>query len=66
MSKKGKILRINLKDQSFKTGDIPKNWYKDFIGGEGFAAKILYDELSPGMEPLSEKNLLVFTISSKE
>src|SRR6056297_1194506 len=62
MSKKGKILRINLKDQSFKSGDIPKKWYEEFIGGEGFAAKILYDELQPGMEPLSEDNLLVFTV----
>src|SRR6056297_118584 len=62
MSKKGKILRINLKDQSFKAGDIPKKWYKDFIGGEGFATKILYDELKAGIEPLSEENLLVFTV----
>lgn len=62
MSKRGKILRINLKEKDFKVGDIPDKWYKDFIGGEGFAAKILYDELKPGMEPLSEENLLVFTV----
>ncbi|MBN1358311.1 aldehyde ferredoxin oxidoreductase family protein [Candidatus Bathyarchaeota archaeon] len=31
-----------------------------YIGGRGFAAKILWDQLSPGINPLSPENKLVF------
>jgi len=31
-----------------------------FIGGRGFAAKILWDKLTPGIDPLSPENKLVF------
>jgi len=33
---------------------------KNFLGGRGFAARILWDELKPGTDPLSPKNKLVF------
>jgi aldehyde:ferredoxin oxidoreductase len=33
---------------------------KSFLGGRGFAAKILWDELKLGTDPLSSKNKLVF------
>jgi len=33
---------------------------KNFLGGRGFAAKILWDELRPGTDALSPKNKLVF------
>jgi len=36
------------------------NIAKNFLGGRGFAAKILWDELKPGVDPLSPKNRLVF------
>jgi len=36
------------------------NIAKNFLGGRGFAAKILWDELKPGVDPLSPKNKLVF------
>ncbi|TRO53176.1 hypothetical protein E2P63_02635, partial [Candidatus Bathyarchaeota archaeon] len=29
-----------------------------FIGGRGFAAKILWDQLAPGVDPLSPENKL--------
>jgi len=31
-----------------------------FIGGRGFAAKILWDQLAPGVDPLSPENKLIF------
>jgi aldehyde:ferredoxin oxidoreductase len=31
-----------------------------FIGGRGFAAKILWDQLNPGVDPLSPENKLIF------
>ncbi len=32
----------------------------NFLGGRGFAAKILWDKLKPGVDPLSPENKLVF------
>jgi len=31
-----------------------------FVGGNGFAAKWLFDELKPGIDPLSPDNILIF------
>jgi aldehyde:ferredoxin oxidoreductase len=33
---------------------------KDFIGGRGYATKVLYDELPKGVDPLSPGNKLIF------
>lgn len=60
MSKNGKILKINLTNQQTDVMEISVDWYRDYIGGEGFAVKILYDHLEAGLDPYSEKNMLVF------
>ena len=56
----GKILRVKLTDKTIKVMEISEEWEDLYIGGEGLAAKILYDELEPGMDPFDEKNLLIF------
>lgn len=56
----GKILRINLSDQTSKEENLPIDLAKDFIGGAGFAIKYLYDEVSPGTNPLGGGNKLIF------
>ena len=56
----GKILRVNLTDKTTKVMEISEEWKNLYIGGEGLAAKILYDEMEPGMDPFDEKNLLIF------
>ncbi len=56
----GKVLRINLTDQTTRIMEISKEWEDLYIGGEGLAVKILYDELEPGLDPFDEKNLLIF------
>lgn len=58
---KGTILKINLTDRSTEMMETPKDWCEKFIGGEGFAAKILYDNLKPGMDPFSEENMIILT-----
>jgi len=58
---KGSMLTVNLNDRSTEVTQIPENWYKKYIGGEGFSAKIIYDNLQPGIDPLSEENMLVFS-----
>ena len=55
----GKILRVDLSKRKAKAEPIPKEWVVKFIGGEGFAAKIIYDEVPKGVDPLSPENKLV-------
>ena len=56
----GKLLRVDL--TSGKTGveDIPSAWLRDYIGGRGLAARYLYEELDPTVDPLSPENKLIF------
>ncbi len=57
----GKILRVNLCDGNISVEPLPLELVKGFIGGRGAAAKILYDELKPGINPFSPENKLIFT-----
>ncbi len=56
----GKLLRLNLSKGESHTEDIPEQLMKDFLGGRGLAAKYLYSELSPSVEPLGPDNKLLF------
>jgi aldehyde:ferredoxin oxidoreductase len=55
----GKFLRVNLSSGSIKDEKIPEESLRDFIGGRGLGVKILYDELKPGIDPLSPDNKIV-------
>jgi len=56
----GKQLRISLNDKSYKTEKIDTQVLKDYLGGVGYAAKILYEELNKGIDPLSPDNKIIF------
>ncbi|MFN3803684.1 MAG: aldehyde ferredoxin oxidoreductase family protein [Pyrobaculum sp.] len=56
----GRILRINLTRRKHVAQGLDAGVAKDFIGGRGLAAKILWDELPPGVDPLSPHNRLIF------
>ena len=56
----GKFLRVNLSKNKAVAEDYETTIAKNFLGGRGFAAKILWDELKPGIDPLSSDNKLVF------
>lgn len=56
---KGKLLYINLSEKTFKTEPLPTELVEKFIGGRGFGAKLLYDLLVPGVDPLGEKNIFM-------
>ncbi len=55
----GKILRVRLSDNDFKVENLPTKWIKEYIGGDGFAARLLYDEVPAKTNPLSAENKLV-------
>ncbi len=55
----GKIARIDLTSGKVQT-DILKDLAFQYIGGKGFGAKILYEELTPRIDPYEPSNLLIF------
>ncbi len=56
----GKILRVNLSKGKAHAESLNLKWSKMFIGGKGLAAKYLFEELEPKVNPLSPENLLIF------
>jgi aldehyde:ferredoxin oxidoreductase len=55
-------LDVNLTDGTISESKISKEFCRDWIGGYGFAAKVLWDELKPGIDPLSPDNVFVWAI----
>ena len=58
----GNILRVNLTTKTYKKESFSEKFATTWIGGRGFAAKILYDELKPGIDPLGPENKLVVAL----
>ncbi|KYK22381.1 hypothetical protein AYK21_00140 [Thermoplasmatales archaeon SG8-52-2] len=57
----GKILNIDLEKQSINVEKTNLSVAKNFIGAKGLGAKILFDRLKKGTDPLSPENILMFT-----
>ncbi|MGB9976282.1 aldehyde ferredoxin oxidoreductase family protein [Thermovenabulum sp.] len=57
---KNSIIRVNLSNYTYSIEPLNEKMILDFIGGRGFAIKLLYDELKPGIDPMSEQNKLIF------
>src|SRR4030067_700840 len=55
----GKILRVNLSRGKVSTDSVPEKIAADFIGGRGYGVRYLYDEITPGIDPLGEENKLL-------
>ncbi|MDD5656732.1 MAG: aldehyde ferredoxin oxidoreductase family protein [Elusimicrobia bacterium] len=58
----GNILRINLSKRTFKTERFSEDFALKWIGGRGFALKILWDELKPGVDALGPDNKLIVAL----
>jgi aldehyde:ferredoxin oxidoreductase len=56
----GKIMEIDLSHGSIRIKDIEAQLVRQYIGGIGFNARILYDEIPIGADPFGEENVLVF------
>ena len=55
----GKILRIDLTGKKVSKQKLPEKLCKDFIGGRGFVAQTLYEELPHDTDPFGEDNLFI-------
>ena len=58
----GNILRVNLTTKTYKKEPFSEEFAATWIGGRGFAVKILYDELKPGIDPLGPENKLIVAL----
>jgi aldehyde:ferredoxin oxidoreductase len=58
----GHLLRIDLTTGSITKESFGDEFAKTWIGGRGFALKILWDELRPGIDALGPENKLVVAL----
>jgi aldehyde:ferredoxin oxidoreductase len=56
----GKILRVDLSRGKTSETKVGNDFAEKWIGGRGFIAKMLYDELAPRVDPLGPENKLIF------
>jgi aldehyde:ferredoxin oxidoreductase len=57
----GTTLRINLTDGDIKREATDENLFKEWYGGRGVVAKILYDEVPRDADPLGPENVFIMT-----
>ena len=55
-----KVLRIDLTNKKVVKEDVEDKIFRLFVGGAGFGAKILWEEVSPEKDPLHADNRLIF------
>lgn len=56
-----KILDIDLTSRTIKTHPLDMEMARLFVGGRGLGARLLWDMVGPGVDPLSPENVLIFT-----
>ena len=57
----GKILRVDLGRKTWVEEHLQPDLVRLFLGGRGLGARLLYDEVTPGSDPLGPDNKLIFT-----
>jgi aldehyde:ferredoxin oxidoreductase len=56
----GKLLRVNLTSSRIAVETIPREWLEQYLGGRGLAARYLYEEMDPAVDPFALENKLIF------
>jgi aldehyde:ferredoxin oxidoreductase len=57
---RGKILQVNLNDGATMVKSLDEELLKQFIGGAGLGARLLYDMIDVNTNPLGPENPLIF------
>ncbi len=55
----GQVLRVDLSRGDIRPASLPEALYRQYVGGLGLGARLLYDELPLGVGPLDPENLLL-------
>ncbi|MBI5498987.1 MAG: 4Fe-4S binding protein [Deltaproteobacteria bacterium] len=58
----GRLLDVDLSARSQRDFPLTDRLLELYLGGKALGARILWDELQPGIDPLSPQNILVFTV----
>ena len=56
----GKLLFVDLTKGTFEERPLSEELAKKFMGGYGIGARLLYDMMKPGVDPLGPENILGF------
>ena len=56
------ILRVNLSDNTAKAEPLTYEFARKYVGGAGFLAYFLWEELEKGVDPLGPDNKLIFAL----
>lgn len=56
----GKILFVDLAKGEIQEETPDESLYRDYLGGYGIGARILYDRMKPGVDPLGPENMIGF------
>ena len=56
----GRILNVDLSTGAVAWEQIPAEWVRDFIGGSGLAARLLWEDLDPARDPFDPRSPLLF------
>ena len=56
----GTILRLYLTSGEIRREALNEDWARDYVGGRGYAARMLYEECNPTVDALAPENPLIF------
>ncbi|HXV36027.1 MAG TPA: aldehyde ferredoxin oxidoreductase family protein, partial [Myxococcota bacterium] len=56
----GELLRVDLTRGAIAREPLDPAWARAYVGGRGVAARYLYEEVDPRVDPLSPQNKLIF------
>jgi len=54
------ILKVDLSTGDFEPYEVPLEWQHEYLGGASLAARLLYEQLTPDLDPLSPEAPLLF------
>ena len=60
----GKVLDVNLSDNKIDSYSLPEKTLELYVGGKGLGARMLYDLIPAGTDPLGPDNVLIVTTSA--
>ena len=58
----GKILHVDLSERTSRVEEFDEAFARKYLGGNGFAARILWDRVGPATDPLSPESAVVLAV----
>ncbi len=58
----GKILKVDLTNQTWEVEEPPESFYKAYLGGSGIGLHYILKEMPAGADPLGPENILTFAV----